>query len=166
MISVSGFIAILLTGGIGLLELDVKWIAIKEAAVPLAIGLAIISSRYTRYPIVPNLALRLLNLDRINSLLCASGQQDTFRRRLDRTSHMIAGSFCLSAGLNYILARFLVVSPAGTTRFNEELGVMTALSVPVIVLPSMVVFLSAIIYLLRGIRAQTGLDYNEIIKPR
>jgi hypothetical protein len=35
-----GFVSVLLTGGIGLLQLDPKWIAVKEAAVPAVIGLA------------------------------------------------------------------------------------------------------------------------------
>ncbi len=39
-----GLVSVLLTGGIGLLALDPKWLAIKEAAVPGAIGLAVLLS--------------------------------------------------------------------------------------------------------------------------
>ncbi|MGB2256241.1 MAG: VC0807 family protein, partial [Spongiibacter marinus] len=38
--SILGFVSILLTGGISLLELDPQYIAIKEAAIPGLIGLA------------------------------------------------------------------------------------------------------------------------------
>ncbi len=34
-----GLISVLLTGGIGLLELDPQWLAIKEAAIPGIIGI-------------------------------------------------------------------------------------------------------------------------------
>ena len=39
--SALGFVSILLTGGIGLLKLPVEWLAIKEAAVPFVIGVAL-----------------------------------------------------------------------------------------------------------------------------
>ena len=163
-VSVIGFIGILLTGGIGLLKLDVQWIAVKEAAVPLVIGLAVLGSRYTSVPIVPKLIRRILDVEKIDPILHENGQVDAFQRRLDRTTYMIGGSFALSATLNYILARIIVVSPTGTTEFNEELGTMTALSFPVIAVPSMVVFVVAIMYLLSGIKAQTGLDYQDIMR--
>ena len=54
-IALLGLISILLTGGIGLLALDVKWLAIKEAAVPGIIGLAVLLSVFTPYPLVRTL---------------------------------------------------------------------------------------------------------------
>ncbi|WP_304439765.1 VC0807 family protein, partial [Oleiphilus sp. HI0043] len=47
-----GFISILLTSGIGLLELDAKYIAIKEASIPLIIAIGTIVSLKTKYPLV------------------------------------------------------------------------------------------------------------------
>ena len=41
-IALLGLANVLLTGGIGLLALDLKWLAIKEAAIPAAIGIAVI----------------------------------------------------------------------------------------------------------------------------
>ena len=35
-----------------------------------------------------------------------------------------------SATMNYLLAKWIVVSPAGTTQFNEQLGEMTHLKLP------------------------------------
>ena len=62
--SALGFISILLTGGISLMELDPKYIAIKEAAIPAIIGLATLASMYTRYPLIRAL---LLNDDIIDT---------------------------------------------------------------------------------------------------
>ena len=39
-----GVVSTLLTGGIGLMELDAKWLAVKEAAVPAALGLVVAGS--------------------------------------------------------------------------------------------------------------------------
>ena len=49
-IALLGLISVLLTGGIGLLQLDLKWLAIKEAAIPSIIGLGVLVSTFTKYP--------------------------------------------------------------------------------------------------------------------
>ena len=54
-IALLGLISVLLTGGIGLLQLDTKWLAIKEAAIPGVIGLAVLISTRTPYPLVKTL---------------------------------------------------------------------------------------------------------------
>lgn len=51
-ISALGFISVLLTGGIGLLELDTRWLALKEALIPGLIGIAVLGSTFTRYPLM------------------------------------------------------------------------------------------------------------------
>jgi hypothetical protein len=80
-------------------------------------------------------------------------------------SWLLAGSFFLSSGLNFMLAKLIVRSPSGTTTFNEELGRMTALSYPVIVLPSMAVMMIALWYLFRSIKRLTHMDLEEIFHP-
>ena len=54
-IAVLGLVSVGLTGGIGLLELDAGWLAIKEAAIPAIIGLAVLASTRTKYPLVRTL---------------------------------------------------------------------------------------------------------------
>ena len=66
--------------------------------------------------------------------------------------------------LNYVLARLIVVSPAGTTAFNQELGKMTALSFPVIMAPLALLFALALFFLVSGIRKQTGLEVADIFR--
>jgi hypothetical protein len=55
---VLGLVSILLTGGIGLLQLDTRWLAVKEAAIPGLIGLAVLMSTRTRYPLVKTAAVQ------------------------------------------------------------------------------------------------------------
>gem|GEM_PF-4181523 len=40
---------------------------------------------------------------------------------IKRLTRWMIGSFALSTALNYILASWIVVSPAGTQAFNEEI---------------------------------------------
>jgi hypothetical protein len=165
-ISVLGFVSILLTGGIGLLQLDPKWIAVKEAAVPGVIGLAVLFSLYTRYPIVRTFLYndKIIRVADVDAALAERGNHPAFERTLVHASWMLAASFFLSSLLNFVLAKLIVRSPAGTTAFNEELGRMTALSYPVIVIPSMAIMIIAMWYLFSRIRGLTGMDLEQILK--
>lgn len=165
-IPVLGFFSILLTGGIGLFQLDPAWIAVKEAAVPAIIGIAVSVSMYTPYPLVEKLVYndKILDKPRIEELVAQRGGEGMLRKLLHRASWLTACSFFLSSLLNYVLARAIVKSAPGTEAFNEELGQMTALSFPVIALPSTIVLALALWYLLSGIRKMTGLEWEEMIR--
>ena len=160
-----GLISILLTGGIGLLQLDTQWLAVKEAAVPGVIGLAVIFSAHTRYPLVRVLLYTpaLLDVDRVRERLAARGTEHDFEARLRIATWMLGGTFFFSAAMNYFLATWIVVSPAGSTAFNEELGRMTLLSYPMIALPATVMMMLVLYYLSRVIHEWTGLKMTELL---
>lgn len=166
--SVIGVVSVFLTGGISLLQLDPKYIAIKEAAVPGLLGLAVLISQYTRFPLVRTLIFnaQLFAMDRVKAALAEHGTATQLEQRLRWVSYIIAGSFFLSSVLNYVLARLIVVSQPGTSAFSEELGRMTALSYPVIALPSMVILMGAIFYLLNQLRKLTGLPMEELLAEK
>ncbi|OZA30274.1 MAG: MFS transporter [Hydrogenophilales bacterium 17-61-9] len=161
-----GLVSILLTGGIGLLQLDTQWLAIKEAAIPGLIGLAVVVSAYTSKPLVRVLLFSpaLMNVERIQQSLSQRGTGDAFDARLKAATWMLGGSFFFSAAMNYVLATWIVVSPAGTPAFNEELGRLTLLSYPMIALPSMLIMMAVLYYLARSIRELAGLKLAEALK--
>lgn len=160
-----GLVSILLTGGIGLLQLDNHWLAVKEAAVPGLIGLAVLVSTRTRYPLIRTLLFNpaLIDMARVHERLEARDAVATFEAHLQRATVMLGGTFFFSAAMNYFLATSIVVSPAGSAAFNEELGRLTLLSYPVIALPSMLMMLFVLYYLSRGIRELTGLKFSELL---
>lgn len=160
-----GLVSILLTGGIGLLQLDTQWLAVKEAAVPGLIGVAVVVSTRTRYPLIKTLLYSpaLLDVARVRARLEARGAVSVFEARLQNATWMLGGTFFFSAAMNYFLATWIVVSPAGSAAFNEELGRLTLLSYPVIALPSMVMMLFVLYYLARGIHELTGLRLTELM---
>ena len=163
--SILGIISITLTGGISLLELDPKYIAIKEAAIPGIIGLATLISHYTPYPLVRKLLFNQQIMD-VEKVVQAAEQRGTSKQldnRLKTTSYLVAGSFFLSAFLNYVLAKWIVVSAPGTVAYTEGLGKMTALSFPVIALPSTIVMLVSLFYLFKGIEKLTALTLEDIV---
>ena len=84
-----------------------------------------------------------------------------FERKAKQATYVLAVSFFVSATLNYILAKLIVTAPSGTPEFTAQLGQMTALSYPVIVLPSMIITIIALMMTLKALEKLTGLVIAE-----
>jgi hypothetical protein len=166
-LAVLGVVSTLLTGGIGLLALDAKWLAVKEAAVPALIGLVILGSIWTRNPLIRLLVFNasLFDVERVSAALAAKGTTAAFDQRLRQGTALLAGTFFFSAVANYVLARWVVNSPAGTEAFNQELGRLTLLSYPVIAIPSTLMMMGLLYWLARQAKALTGLDMGDMLHP-
>lgn len=165
LIATLGLVNVLLTGVIGLFQLNKDWIAIKEASIPLLIALAILLTKGTRFSLVEKLLYneQIIRKDRIEEQLQAQGTQALFQKRLGNATLLLSSSFLLSAVLNFALATWLIHSDPGTEAFNAELGKMNALSFPVIALPSMVFTGAALYYLVRSVKVCTGLDFSQVL---
>ncbi len=164
-IALLGLVSVLLTGGIGLLELDTRWLAIKEAAVPGVIGLVVLGSIFTRRPLIHVLLFNenVLDVARIRAALEHNGKSAEFERHLLNATWWLGGTFFFSATMNYILARWLVTSPAGSEAFNAELAQMNLYSYPMIAIPSMLMMMAIFWYLWRTIHGMTGLSLEDIM---
>lgn len=164
-IALLGIVSVFLTGGIGLLKLDPQWLAVKEAAVPGMIGVAVLFSTRTRYPLIRTLLYneKVLNVPRIDERLQQRGLTEVFERRLLKATYFLAGTFFFSSFMNYVIAKWIVVSPAGTEAFNAELGRMTLVSYPMIAIPSMIMMMAILFYLWRTIHGLTGLKMEEMV---
>jgi hypothetical protein len=168
MFSIIGFVSVLITGTIGLLEnVPTKWIAVKEAAVPLLFGLAILVSSKTKKPLIRTLLFskELFDVDLIEQSLDEKGTRSEFEQVITSCTWWVIGSFLLSAVLNYALAVWLVKSPSGTEEFNAEIGKMLAWSWPVIALPTTVVMMVALMKLMKGIENSTGHVLDDVLHP-
>lgn len=165
-LAVLGVVSTLLTGGIGLLALDAQWLAVKEAAVPGLIGLVILGSTWTRNPLIRLLVFNatLFDTDRVHKALAERQTEAAFETRLRTGTVLLACTFFFSSVMNYVLARWVVTSPAGTEAFNEELGRMTLLSYPVIAIPSTVMMMALLFWLARGAKSLTGLDLGDMLR--
>ncbi|HBE90014.1 MAG: hypothetical protein A3E37_03540 [Candidatus Andersenbacteria bacterium RIFCSPHIGHO2_12_FULL_46_9] len=162
-LAIVGVVGVLLTGGIGLLQLNVRWLAAKEAAIPTIIALAIILLAKTKYSLVQTALQQIVDTDQIQAKLNSVKAKEGYQKIMARVTHLMAASFLLSAILNFILATVLVTSPSGTEEFNRELARLTLVSYPVIVFPSMVVLVGAMVYFINQTSKQTGLTVEEIL---
>ncbi len=165
-LSVLGVVSTLLTGGIGLLALDAQWLAVKEAAVPGLIGLAVLASTWTKSPLIRVLVFnaQLFDVDKVHKALEARRNTVPFELRLRTGTFLLAGTFFFSSVANYVLARYVVSAPAGTEAFNEQLGRLTLLSYPVIAIPSMLMMFGLMFWLARGAKTLTGLDLGDMLQ--
>lgn len=159
-----GFISILLTGGIGVLKLPKEYIAIKEALVPLGFGLAVVFSIIVKKPFIRSLLFTnvLFDVNKISSKVEENNKVDELERTMIDATWILAASFLLSSVLNYALAKWIIVSETGTEAFNKEFGTMTALSYPVIALPTMLVTLYAMYFVISRIKRITGFEFEEL----
>jgi hypothetical protein len=164
--SIVGVLSVLLTGTLNQMKADGLWFAIKEAAIPTLFGSAVLLSMRTKRPLVRELLWndQVIDTARIDAVLAERGRRGDLDRLMTRASFGLAFSFLLSAVLNFGLARYLLKSPPGTPEFNAELGRMNGLSLPVIMLPTMVVTVVVFWRLMSGLTELTGLGLDDIVR--
>ena len=163
-ISILGFAGIFLTGIIGVFELPTELIAYKEASIPFIIGVVILVTINSPFPLIRKLLYNpeIMDVEKIENILIEKNSKEGFDKLMVKSSYFLSLSFFLSAVLNFILAKIIMHSPSGTAAFNDEYSYMLGLSWPVIVLPSMVVMGFILWYMFSSLTKLTGLKFEEM----
>ena len=159
-----GIISILITGVIGLAELDRKWMIAKETGIPLIFGLVVLFAQLMNRSVMYLFFDQVLDLEKVKLGFILHDDRKTFKKLMAYSSYMIAGTFFLSAVLNFFLAIFVLRGEPGTVEFTESLGRMTALSFPIIAIPTTIMLMGIVLYMLRTILKKTDLSMEKIIK--
>ena len=148
-ISILGFVSVLLSGLVGVFQFPPEWIAVKEAAIPFIIAVVVFVSGFTSFPLATKLIYNkdIFDINLIESRLIGNAKEQ-LELKLKRVSNLIVLSFLVSAVLNFVLAKILVKSAPGTVAFNEELGQMTFWSFPVIAVPSTIIMLFCLVFVI------------------
>jgi hypothetical protein len=167
VISIIGFAGTLVTGALGLLNVDNFWFAVKEAAVPVVIGLAIPLSLRTSQPLVRALLYndQVLDTGKIGGALKVKCAEAGFDGLLKWASWVLAASFLGSAIVNFFLTRYIVNAAPGSAERMAQIGKLHFWVWPVIVVPSMLVMMWTLIRLVKGIEELTGLKMDEMFHP-
>ncbi len=163
--STIGFFSILITGSIGLLKLPSQWIPIKEAVIPLIFSIIVIISMYGKKTLLEKFlfAENLLDGDLIYSHITTEEQKNIFQKIMKDATIMLAISFIISSILNFILAKSTIHSASDSVEFTKEVGVMFALSYPVIVLPCTIILYYILHFIMKRLKELTGLSVNEML---
>jgi hypothetical protein len=168
-----GFTNVMVTGSLAVAGLGGMWFSIKEAFFPLLIGLFVWFSSMRANPFIKSFLLNAhtMHIDLINEKLRTNQKEDEFLKHLQFSTKLLACSFFLSATLNFFLAQriFLPLDPnldgeAKSQLLNQQIAQMTTWSAMVIVVPSILFLMAILWHLLKGIRALTGLQTDEILK--
>jgi hypothetical protein len=95
-IAILGVVSVLLTGSIGLLKLDAQWLAVKEAAIPLCIGIGILVANFFGFPLVRKLLYNpsIIQRDRVDQALSERGTQQQFEKRLELSFSLLSPTMC------------------------------------------------------------------------
>ena len=169
VISILGFINVLLTGGIGIFGerfgLSKNWFIIKEGALPSFIGLGLIILRKLRKNSFNKILLNDMIFDnhKIKSSIKYE-EQNKFESIVHRAgSHFIVGLF-MSSFIQFILASLIVTSDPGESSFNEQVATMTWVSFFAVFVITMSVVGKGYLGLISGVEKITGLKKEDFLK--
>ena len=171
-LSLLGVVNTLITGVFALYKLSGDWFAIKEAAFPAVLGLAVYISSYVKRPLLKTMLMAsgLLKYDQIEE----GAKNTTSLKDLDKVfikcNSLFSLSFFVSAALNFFLALY-IFSPlpntmseeAKSNALNGQISQMTWMGMLVIGLP-MFIFLGVTFYIFfKDLKKVTGLNEDEIL---
>jgi hypothetical protein len=174
-ISILGIVNVAFTGGFALLKLDGWWFAIKEAAFPLLIGIAVYISVIWNKPFLKMLFWNenVFRVQAIEARLQERQTEGQLQGLFRRATSLFAFSFFLSAILNFVLAARIFTEidktlseAAQSDLLNQQIAKMTWQGYVVIALPMMVFMGFVLWYLMSRLTKMTGLKLEELLPDR
>ena len=172
-ISLLGLLNVLVSGIFTLLTLEGFWFAVKEAAFPLLIGFFVLGSSFTKSPFFQTIFLNptTFNVDAVEERLNSDQKKTDFAKLMKYLTRWLSLSFLLSAILNFSLALYIFKPLSSDLTdlqkqeiLNEQLSHMTAYSLVVILIPSMIFLGTLIFFAFRKITKLTGLSTEQLLK--
>lgn len=172
-VSLIGIVNIMLTGSLAVLHLHGKWFAVKDASLPLLLGVLVLGSAWTKNPAAalffcnPN----VLNMGLIEDRLAAFNRKAEFQALLKQTTLWLSLSFFLSSICNFFLALhvFEEIDPSLSSAdqsqiLNSQIARMTWMGFGMIALPLMV-FSGTLIYrFLNKVAKLTDIAVDSLLK--
>lgn len=160
--SVLGLVSVLLTGVIGVLALPAEYLAFKEAGIPFLVALLFFLSSFTKYDATTKFLEQMLDIKKLHAAY-KKKKQPGFKKPILWVRLAFIGSFLFSTIMNYVLTVVVVTADPATPEFTAQVGRMTALSFPVIVLPAVIVLMAVLFFVFWHIKKTTGKDYEEFV---
>ncbi len=166
-ISFLGLISITVKGSVGLFEGSNQWLAINEMLLPLIMGCTLVFFRiFNKPPFLPKFLLneQFCYANHILEVIKQKNNENILKKNIILYEWALASLFFFSAILNYLLARFLVIHPAGSAEFNHELGLLTGWSFVIIAVPATIGLLVIVWRFFTQVKKLSELSWEEILK--
>jgi hypothetical protein len=180
--SALGLLSVLLTGGLTLYlwnpDGTVKpgagiLFGLKEAAIPLALGAAVLLSQRTATPLLRVFLFNdtLFDVPKIERRIAERGTDSGYKALLAGANRLFGYSFFLSSAINLGLALFLFRgfdhhAPDALETYNSIVAKITGWSFLIVLAPVFGVLFLTLQRLLRGLRELTGFKDEELLLPR
>jgi hypothetical protein len=180
--SALGMVSVALTGGLTIYlwnkdgtvkpHADVLF-GLKEASIPLILGVAVIGSHFTKSPLLRLFLYSdsLFDIPKIERKVAELNADISYQKILFQATLLFAASFFLSMVLNFGLALFFLgdldhAAPNARELYNEQVAKLTGWGFAVIGVPILGFLFLTLRRLLAQLRALTGLTDDEIMLPR
>jgi hypothetical protein len=166
--SILGFVTILLSGSLGLLKLDAFWFAVKESAMPLALGIAFPLSHRFGKPLIKALFMQshVMNVKTLEASLAIEDRRSRFNAALFRASCGMCIGMIGSAVANFPLAMWLLGGKEpGSEAFVKGIAKLYWVNLVVIGVPMMGAMVVVFLWFLREIRRITHLERDDLLNP-
>ncbi len=164
--SVLGLIAVIITGVLGLWNLNAVWFAAKEAMFPIFLGIAFPLSHRWGKPLINEMLLnpQIINQPALHQALDTPEKHHSFAQLLKKASWGMAGTMLLSSAMNFALAIYLLGDKVpGSEEYTKAIGRLNWSGFLVIGIPLMGVTLGLLLWLLRSITRLTGLERDDLM---
>ena len=180
--SALGLISVLLSGGLTLYLWNQNGtvkpnagllFGIKEALIPLVLGIAILTSHRSASPLIRVFLYNdsIFDIPKIEARIAEIAAQDAYNRLLFGATKLFAASFFLSSLMNLGLAQWLFRGFEATAidaleNYNAIIAKITGWGFAVIGVPILVFLFFTLRRLLKGLRTLTGFKDEELMLPR
>ncbi len=166
MVSLAVIGGLLVTGAIGLFNLDENWLAIRRSVPYVFIVVVILVGQLIKRPVVNALLKRIFDMNVVSEAAREKGTLKKVEQTATNAAYALCGIFAAIAVASYILTHIIIQSPTGSDAFNQEYAHLRLVSLPAIALPLMVGIVVVISYLLLRIEKLTGLKSDDIMKQK
>lgn len=166
--SILGLVAVIFTGGLGLLNLSPIWFAIKEAAFPVFLGIAFPLSLAWGRPLVSELLLnpQVINHTLLTRALDTEEKRHGFQKLLSLSSWALAATMLASALANaWLVLWFLEGTEPGSEAYTRAIGRQNWVGFIVIGIPLTAVTAGLLFWLISRVQHLTGLDKHDLMNP-
>ena len=180
--SALGLVSVLLTGGLTIFlwnedgtikpNADVLF-GLKEASIPLILGIAVIGSPFTSTPLLRTFLYSdtMFDITRIEKEIDAKNARAGYEKIIFQATLLFAASFFISTLLNFGLALYFLGGldhTAANARelYNEQVAKLTGWGFAVIGLPILVFLFITLRRMITQLSKLTGLKEEEIMLPR
>jgi len=180
--SALGLVSVLLTGGLTLYlwnkDGSVKpnaglFFGIKEAMIPLFLGVAVLTSHRTANPLIRVFLYNdsIFDIPKIENTVRSLSAQGSYAKLLLDSTRLFAASFFVSSLMNLMLAQWFFrgfnASAADALEvYNQIIGKITGWGFAVIGVPILVFLFLTLKRLLKGLEKITGLKEDELMLPK